>query len=307
MSVVFDPSGMLNVSADAADLPQSSDGNSISSDALTRCKNLRINQKGIAKTRDGSAKLNAAAIAEAIWWIEEQNGVRYSFAGTAIYRNESSIETGLTSAQWTATKYNAFNDTTQQVFALNGTDRKRIDGSDVYEWGVEAPEDPPSLSAGDGGALTGRFNAKYTYLRKVGDTVVYESNPSPSAADYLTLDGQSLLVSVTASADAQVTHIRLYRTEADGVIYYRDQDIPVAAFAYGYTHDFEADEDYLSGTGYKFTHEDSVRVTENTFTWESIAETTEAVDGSSGGVPWYDESPQYQDDYFEWLYRQQNP
>lgn len=307
MSVVFDPSGMLNVSADASDLPQTSDGQNISSDSLVRCKNLRLNQGGKAVTRDGSAKLNESAIAAAIWWLEEQGGVRYAFAGTAIYRNESSIETGLTSAQWAATQYNAFNDTTQQIFALNGTDRKRVTGSDVFEWGVEAPTDAPSLSAGPAGALTGRFNAKYTYLRKVGTTVVYESNPSPAADDWITLTNQSLLIEATASADPQVTHIRLYRTEADGIIYYRDQDIPTGLFSFGYSESFEADDAYLSGDGYKFTHEDSTHGTENTYTWESVAETSDELDGSSGGDPWYEESTDFQDDYFEWLFRQQNP
>lgn len=307
MSVLFDPTGVLNVAVDASDLPETTDGNNLSSDSLVRCKNLRINQKGVAKTRDGSAKLNASAIATAIWWIEEQRGVRYTFAGTAIYRNESSIETGLTSAQWAAAKYNAFNDTTQQVFALNGTDRKRIEGSTVYEWGIEAPTDAPTLSAGVNVGLTGRYNAKYTYVRKVGSVTVAESNPSPAADDYITLSNKSLLVSVTESADPQVTHIRLYRTEPNGIIYYRDQDIPVGLYAYGYSESFEVTAAYLSGEGYKFTHEDTTHGTENTFTWESVAETSQEVDGSSGGEPWYEDSTQGQDDYFEWLYRQQNP
>ncbi len=298
MSVIFDPSGSLNIAADPSDLPQSGEGSSISSDALTRCKNLRINQKGIAKTRDGSAKVNETAIETAVWWIEEQGGDRYTFAGDSIYENEEAIETGLTEAQWTAVQYNAFNDTTQQIFAFNGTDRKRIADSEVYEWGVDAPEDAPTLSAGEATGLTGRYNARYTYLRKVGTTVVYESNPSPTADHYFTLTDQSLLVSVTPPADPQVTHIRLYRTEADGVIYYRDQDIPVNAYGYGYVESFEAG--YLSGNGYKFTHADSNHGTQNTFTWESIAETTQIDDGSSGGTPWYEETPDLQHQWLEW-------
>lgn len=301
MSIIFDATGALNVAADPSDLPQSGDAINITSDALTRCKNLRINQKGIAKTRDGSTKLNASAIATAIWWIEEQVGVRYTFAGTAIYRNESSIQTGLTSAQWAAAKYNAFNDTTQQIFALNGTDRKRIQASSVYEWGITAPVDAPTLSVGDGIGLTGRFNAKYTYLRKVGAVVVAESNPSPYADDYITLDNKSLLVSVTASGDAQVTHIRLYRTEADGVIYYRDQEIPTGSFVYGYSESFEKTDAYLSGEGYKFTIEDTTHGTENTYTWESVAENSDESDASSGGVPWWEENLTTYQQWIDWL------
>ena len=306
MTIVFDPSGTLNVAADPSDLPETGDGRNASSDALTRCKNLRINQKGKAITRDGSTKLNATAINTAVWWIEEQGGVRYTFAGTVIYRDETSIATGLTSAQWAAVKYNAFNDTTQQVFALNGTDRKRIEASSVYEWGIAAPTVAPILTAGPPeGSLTGRYNAKYTYLRKVGSVVVAESNPSPSADDYVTLEGQTLLVDVAAPSDAQVTHIRLYRTDDAGVLYYRDQDVPVSNYAYGYSEDFEADDAYIAGNGFKFTITDSTHGTENTFTWESVFESSDQVDGSGyGGNEWWNEYPEYYQQWLAWMLSQ---
>jgi hypothetical protein len=268
VSIIFSPDGSLNLSTDPSDLPESGDGVNITSGAMTRCKNLRINQKGKAVTRDGSFKLNETAIATAIWWIEEQAGTRYTFAGTAIYEDESSIETGLTSAQWSAIKYNAFNDTTQQVFALNGTDRKRIAGSTVAEWGIAAPEDAPTLDVGAGSGLTGEYNAKYTYVRKVGSTVVAESDPSPAGTSVV-LANQSLGVTVTQPTDSQVTHIRLYRTTAGGTTYLYDQEVPVnTTYAYAYAHDWEEEGGYISGTGYQFTTADETHESENTFSWE---------------------------------------
>src|SRR5207237_8416820 len=77
------------------------------------------------------SKLNASAISTAIWWIEVQAGIRFTFAGTNIYSNESSIASGLTSAQWAAIQYNAFNDTNQNVFAFNGTDRSEEHTSEL--------------------------------------------------------------------------------------------------------------------------------------------------------------------------------
>lgn len=293
--MILNPSGSLDVSSDPSELPD---------DGLTRCKNLRINQKGIAKTRDGSAKLNASAINAAIWWIEEQGGTRYTFAGTAIYSNESSIATGLTSAQWAALKYNAFNDSTEQIYALNGTDRKRIQSGTVYEWGIAAPADAPTLSVGQGTGLTGQYNARYTYIRKVGGVMVAESNPSPVGSLYLDLADQSLAVSVTAPADAQVTHIRLYRTESNGIIYYRDQDIPVATYAYGVCFTWEGTDAYLSGTAYKFTTSDATHSTENTYTWEETPG-VETSDGSGySGGEWWEEYPEYYQQYLEYLQSQ---
>lgn len=300
MSVLFDPSGILNVAADPSNLPESATEDGIASDALTRCKNLRLNQKGQAKTRDGSAKLNATAIDTPVWWIEEQNGVRYSFAGGAIYGNESSFSSGLTEAQWGAVKYNAFNDSAQNIFATNGTDKKRIESFVVSEWGIAAPTEAPTLSVGQGVGLTGRYNARYTYIRKVNGATVAESNPSPPADQWFTLANQSLAVEVAPPTDLQVTHIRLYRTEQNGIIYYRDQDIPFDFYQYGVSHSWEGG--YLAGNPYQFSTSDDIHSTDDAFTWERTFENTQDVDtGGYGGDEWWNESEELYQLYLQYL------
>lgn len=289
MTVSFSPSGMLDISTDATDLPESVNGPHISSEAMTRCKNLRINQKGQAKTRDGSAKINATAINTAIHLIEEQGGVRYAFAGTAIYRDETSIASGLTSAQWAAIKYAAYNDTTQQIFALNGTDRKRIEGSAVYEWGIEAPTVAPTLGVGGGAGLTGEYNAVYTYCRKVGDALVAESNPSPRADFPAVLSDNSLSVDIDQPTDPQVTHIRVYRTLTGGDLYYLDDEIEVnGTYTHGVTFTWEDTDDYVSGPAFKWTVADATHATENSYTWEEVPSEDFDHDESSFYEGWQD-------------------
>jgi hypothetical protein len=217
----FDPNGALNIAADSDLLPD---------DALTRCKNLRIDAAGKLKTRDGSEKINATAIETAIFLLVEQGGNRYAFAGTQIYKNETSIATGLTSAQWSAVKYNAFNDTAQQIYALNGTDRKRIEDEDVYEWGITPPA-APTVAASTGAGLTGVYSVKITYCRKVGSTVVSESDPSDASSSSSALTNDSLLITWVASADPQVTHVRVYRTTGGGSSYLHDQDIAIGTLS----------------------------------------------------------------------------
>ena len=304
MSILFDPSGVLNVAQDASDLPESGDRRDSQSDALVRAKNVRLNEKGKAKTRDGSTKLNASAIEAAIWWLEEQGGNRYAFAGTQIYENESSIATGLTSAQWSAIKYNSYNDTVENIFALNGTDRKRIESGAVYEWGIAAPTDRPTLSAGQGQGLTGQFNAKYSYVRKSDSgAVLNESAASPAASIYQELDNGSLQVDVTVPADSQVTHIRLYRTLADGLIYYQDQDIPSGEYSHGVSHEWEGDDGYISGSANKFTYSDSTNGTDNTYTWEESYDSAETEDAPGYGDDgaWYTDSDDAYQAYLEYL------
>lgn len=253
MTAFFTPSGSLNVAVDPSDLEETAGDGDVSSGAMVRCKNLRLDQKGLAKTRDGSTKLNSSAINTAIWWIEVQAGLRYTFAGTAIYENETSIATGLTSYQWAAIQYNPFNDSSPNIYALNRVDRKRIEDGTAYEWGIDAPQQAPSLTVGSGTGLTGSYRVKYTYARKAGTVLISESNPSP-ASDPISVTNQSIGVDITDPSDSQVTHIRSYRTRANDDSYFFDEEIALASsYSYGYCFDWEEEDAYESGTGYKFT------------------------------------------------------
>ena len=180
MAIKFIPNGLLDISTDPSLLPQDTNGKSEFSGAMIRCKNLSLDDNGVAVTRKGSRKLNTTAVDQTVSrGTIEMNGDRYLFAGTKIYKNESSIATGLTSAIWRAILYNAYNVTTQSVFALNGTDRKRITGSTVAEWGIDAPTTAPTL-AGIDYVITSTWEEenvtggvkKFT-VRKNGDTAVY--------------------------------------------------------------------------------------------------------------------------------------
>lgn len=272
MPVRFNPTGLLDVASDPADLPSQSDGKLEVSGAMTRCTNLHLDRGGIAITRRGSAKLNTTTIETEIHRIIEQGGNRYAFAGTQIYKNESSIATDLTDAAWSALLYNAYNTEIQSVFALNGTDRKRIENEAVYEWGSESPLVAPVLGIGTLTGLTGAYNAKYTYVRKEEDVVVWESNPSPAADDSLTLTDQSLKVICTLPYDSQITHIRVYRTPTDGTVYYYDAELVVPAaddteYAYAYLYDWETE--YLTGDDlYQAFSANDVTGLCNIYSWE---------------------------------------
>lgn len=226
MSIFFTPSGSLDVATDPSNLPQDGSGADVFSGEMQRCKNFRLDQAGKAIVRDGSTHLNYSKISTPIYRIIEQGGTRYTFAGGQIYENESSLENSLEDYMWSAILYNSYLSTTQNIFALNGTDRKRIAGSTVDEWGIAAPTVAPVLATGSSTGLTGDYNAKYTYLRKEGAVVVSESNPSP-AGTAVTLANGSLSVTWTASSDSQVTHVRVYRTLTDGSTYYVDRDVAI--------------------------------------------------------------------------------
>lgn len=267
--LTFNPTGLLDISTDPSDLPEVGDGKNTSSDALTRCKNLHQDRSGLAITRPGSLKINSTAIDTDIRHIREQSGNRYAFTGDQIYENETSITSGLTDADWSSILYNAFNDTTEQVYALNGTDRKRIESGVVHNWGLTAPTDTPVATDADGGSLTGAYSIKYTLAGKSGSTVIRESNPS-SASNSVTLATEALQVTFDRPNEQQVTHVRVYRTAAGGTTYTLDQDYAVPYIAnedFVYTYSFESADAYISGTGNTYTTTSGTY--EITHSWES--------------------------------------
>lgn len=69
-----------------------------------------------------------------------------------------------------------------------------------------------------------RYGVRYTYARKSAGVLLCESNPSEAVFANL---GSGLAVTWTASADAQVTHVRLYRTLSDGGEYYYADEVAI--------------------------------------------------------------------------------
>lgn len=273
MSIIFNPNGLLDIATDPNDLPEQYSGNAIMSGALTRCKNLSLTRNGIAKTRAGTLKINSTAIDTDIRLILEQAGVRYSFTGDQIYNDESSIASGLTEADWSAISYNAYNDTTKQVYACNGTDLKRIEGSTVYTWGLSAPTDTPNASAqGAGvGTLTGSYSIKFTHAGLVGAVVVRESNGSPASNTVVLALASAVLATFDRPNQVDVTHVIVYRTLTNGSAWFNDDSHATPYYAsqgFVYIQDWESSDAYLSGTGTKFTSTDSTNNREYVFSWE---------------------------------------
>jgi hypothetical protein len=150
MAVKFTPSGNLDVATDPAELPEIKGSvltgdKGVASGAMTRCTNLSLDRSGMASTRAGTSKLNATALQYSINELTETSGDRYSFAWRDIYKNETSLISDLGTGSWSTLVYKAFNSVTDAVFGLNGTDRKRIEGSTVSEWGIDAPADAAEL------------------------------------------------------------------------------------------------------------------------------------------------------------------
>lgn len=91
------------------------------------------------------------------------------------------------------------------------------------------PTSPVLLSAGTVGTLTGGYKVKYTHIVKDAESgaLLLESDFSPVSST-VALAGQTLAVAgIEPSPDAATTHHRMYRTLADGEVFFSWIDVDV--------------------------------------------------------------------------------
>ena len=151
---------------------------------------------------------------------------RYNVTGTVLYKNGTSLLTGLSGTLRTSLlAMRPLQDTTTWTFIADLSGLRKEVGGTVRTWGIAPPGTAPVLAAGAAGALSGVYNVSYTYVRLDGTAVAHESNPSPTSLD-VTVTATTISVSgLTASTDPQVTHKRLYRTVNGGSTRLFDQQI----------------------------------------------------------------------------------
>lgn len=209
----------VNLRAERADLADEECAKAINADFNSRL--------GSILCRPGKSKLFTSPLSDLnIRTIAKINNYRYQVAGTSLYRAQAKILAGtLSSTKKTSiVPFRPLNDDSTWAFIADRALMRKDDGTNTYQWGITAPTATPSVGT-TGTGLTGSYQVKFTYARIVGSSVAHESNPSPASA-VQALANQNLSVSgLTASSDAQVTHIRLYRTLASGTVYLFDQNI----------------------------------------------------------------------------------
>jgi hypothetical protein len=100
----------------------------------------------------------------------------------------------------------------------NDLDTKKWDGSTASKMGIAAPVLAPTLSF-SAGTLSPKVGYTYGYVYRNSSTG-HISTMSPASANTGPLTSRTITVSYTASADAQVDKIDIYRIDDGGSVYY---------------------------------------------------------------------------------------
>ncbi len=180
---------------------------------------------GVLRPRRGVVTI-ATAGTDVVSRLTRQNARRYALSGTAWYRDEVAIVTGLTAHSGQAVGFRPVDDPLSWTFLANQAAMRKDDGTNVRNWGVIAPGPPAGVAAGGAGGLIGNYSVRYTYLRRVSDAVAYESNPSPASSDVAVTNQVITVTALADSPDPQVTHKRVYRSVNSGSEWFFETDVP---------------------------------------------------------------------------------
>jgi len=215
------------------------DPRAIEDGELAIALNADFRQRGVVRSRDGREPIYTSQGTDL---IGSADGDVFS-VGTDVYRNGSALSTSITGVS--ALGVTKLQNVQNEVLLLSAQVNYKIDDNNVQTWGIAAPTVAPVITdpGGAGGLSAGDYYYKYTYLRKSGTTIIHESNPSPVSLVYTTTTTDLLKVTFTPSSDAQVTHVRIYRTLVNGSgtsdnFYYTGDEVAVTD---GFSNDDTAD------------------------------------------------------------------
>jgi hypothetical protein len=193
--------------------------------AVTDAVNIDIDRAGGVNRRLGYSSLLAQAGCHDVW-SSEVRGDSFAIVGGALCQVH---------VPWSATSLQAL--TQDAAFSYTDLNGEVVCGSrydalviktdsTVRRLGLETPGAPGLAAAGSGGLDAGTYGVALAYL--CGSE---EGALSRAAFVELTV-GQGLSLTVPQPIEALPTAIRVYRTQANGDVFYRCGDIPLAMTTY---------------------------------------------------------------------------
>lgn len=187
-------------------------GDKVPKNAATRARNAAWLKQGFPSKRKGIPILTASAqsgqhpilnlgYGVGLNWVIDDLGRWSKYSGGVL----SAIDVGHTTPFTAGTHIPSVALANNLMFAVNGIDAKKTDGTTVMQYGVSAPAAPTVVDSGIGG------NPNGTYLFAL---TAYNSNTGAesnlSANTSVTVAAHKITVSWTFPTDPQVTEVRVH-------------------------------------------------------------------------------------------------
>lgn len=182
--------------------------------------NITMNNIGKMEKRGGRTKLDATQFDAVHSLHKAATGTTSRLlmgAGTNLYDYVGGAFASLSAAM--SGNPVSFAEFRGYTYVADGTNMLRYNMTDLQNWGIEDPTVAPTAADAGVGTFSASvgYSYKYTYYNS---TTGYESAASAVASVGAFVTKAYVTVGYTASSDAQVSNIRIYRTTDGGTDYY---------------------------------------------------------------------------------------
>lgn len=189
--------------------------------ALRDAVNVDIRTSGKVVSRKGVEQMLALPGAHSIYADDER--MVWADADTLYMCREDLLPVELLTNSLLSTRL-SYVTVNGEIFFSNEYINGKITAADVYApWGIAVPTSAPTGSGTTVETLDRLYNVACTFVTATGE----ESGAGPHTS-VLCGDTPTIRVSnLPQPTDSRVTHIRVYVTNIDGKVYYRQTDVPV--------------------------------------------------------------------------------
>ena len=196
--------------------------------------NMHLNEYGQLVKRAGYTEYNTTSLGSGKilgmhrFYKQDTSSKEFLIAwGTSLYKLAETDPWGATALTncptLTAASDTYFYDIYNHCYIVNGADTMmKYNLTNVRTVGITPPSAAPTGTSPAGGSLSaGDYLVKYTYVDEDG----WESNGSDASATIAASASDKITLAIVVSSDAKVTKRRIYRTIADGAIFYYDKEV----------------------------------------------------------------------------------
>lgn len=199
------------------------DRSAMPSGTLRRAEGVNSIRTGTLRSRYGATQLYALA-AHSLYRFRD---VRFQGAGNVLYRNGVAAYGAFNGDRLTFARMPPTPGKEDYLFVAGGGALIKVSPDGVLtRWGIEAPEIDPVLAVGAAGALTGTYLGAVTFKNSITGS---RSNPNPATFETpvsVTVTADRIEWSnIPTSLDPQVDTRELWRTAADGAIFFKLTEI----------------------------------------------------------------------------------
>ena len=194
---------------------------------LRKAENLDVTDSFRLRRRPGYTQAQSGRY-HSLWGCEVG---AYVVSGDTLYEVDEDGALTAIRAGLTQNAVMTYEEVNNVVFYSNGKELGKIIDGSHFDWGVEQPDSSFDLASSGGALRPGFYQVRITYVNTYGEESAASESPLTIT---LSAQGGIAISNIPQPVSFEVTHIRVYATQADDSVFYLAGEIEVGTSSTDY-------------------------------------------------------------------------